>query len=144
LQVDEKNQIRIFLYYQVNRYLEDTYVLSNCAYHSHNVSKFWCKFTLNTTLIGQFQTYLLGTFILLIFFKFCNQCITNSMEVLMVLYFYLQIFLIYFFMCMSKNVPILNSILGRFIVCLLYHAFAQYYYKQWVHNDCQPFNRMCL
>ncbi len=25
---------------QVNRYLENTYVLSSCAYHSHNVSKF--------------------------------------------------------------------------------------------------------
>jgi hypothetical protein len=47
----------------------------------------------------------------------------------MVLYLYLQNVLIHFLMCMSKNVPIINWILGRFIVCLLYHVFAQYNYK---------------
>ncbi len=45
--------------------------------------------------------------------KFCNQLITNPMEVMTILYFYLQSFFIYFFMYMSKIASIINWILRR-------------------------------
>jgi hypothetical protein len=45
--------------------------------------------------------------------KFCNQLITNPMEVTMVLYFYCKVFLIYVFMYMSKIASIINWILGK-------------------------------
>ncbi len=43
LQVDEKRVKIDFFYSQINGGLEDTYVLSNCAYYNHNVPKFLCK-----------------------------------------------------------------------------------------------------
>jgi hypothetical protein len=58
---------------------------------------FYVKDVLNTILISLFQTSLLHTFIIQKLLKFCTQLTTNLMEVLMVLYFYLQNFLIYFF-----------------------------------------------
>ncbi len=58
---------------------------------------------MNTILISQFQNYLLPTFIVQKLLKFCIQLTTNLMEVFMVLYFYLQIFFIYFFYEYVKN-----------------------------------------
>jgi len=52
------------------------------------------------------------------FFKFCIQLTTNLMEALMVLYLYLQKFLVHFLVSMSK---IVNWILGRRFFCLFYH-----------------------
>ncbi len=37
------SQILIFLYFKVNKNLEYVYVLSNCTYYSHYISKKLCK-----------------------------------------------------------------------------------------------------
>ncbi len=71
---------------------------------------FYVKVVLNTTLTSQFQTYLLPTFIIQKLLKFCIQLTKNSMEVHMVLHFYLQSFFIYFFMHMEKFASIINCV----------------------------------
>jgi hypothetical protein len=37
------DQILIYIYFQVNKDLECTYLFSNCTYYNHNISKFSCK-----------------------------------------------------------------------------------------------------
>jgi len=54
------------------------------------ISTLYVKVNLNAILTSQFQTYLLTTFIIQKLLKFCIQLTTNAMEVLVVLYFYLQ------------------------------------------------------
>jgi hypothetical protein len=61
LQVDE---ILIYIKFQVNEDLKDTYVLSNYAFYNHNISNFQCKVSLNTVLTNHFQTYFWYTFII--------------------------------------------------------------------------------
>jgi hypothetical protein len=76
---------------------------------------FYVKVNLNTILTSWFQTYLLPTFIIQKLLKFCIQLTTTPMEVLMVLYFYLQNFFIYFFIHMSKVASMINWILDRLL-----------------------------
>jgi hypothetical protein len=109
-----------FFYFQVNGNLEDTYVSSNCAYYSHNTLN--VKVALNNILTNQFQIYLLPTFIILkLIFHSTYQKLNWSFDALIVLYFYWQKNLIYFF-----DVYANNSILGKWLSHLLYHVFGQY------------------
>jgi hypothetical protein len=62
------------------------------------------KITLNIVLVGLVSKLLVACFYdILKFFKFCIQLTTHSMKTLMVLYFYLQKFLIHFLTLMSKK-----------------------------------------
>jgi hypothetical protein len=62
------------------------------------------KITLNIVLVGLVSKLFVACFYnILKFFKFCIPLITNSTKALMILYFYLQKFLIHFLMFMSKN-----------------------------------------
>jgi hypothetical protein len=53
------DKILIFLYFQVNKNLKYVYVLSNCTYYNHYISKKYVKINLNTILTSKFQSYLL-------------------------------------------------------------------------------------
>jgi hypothetical protein len=95
-------QILIFLYFQVNRDLEYTYVLSNCTYYSHNISNFLCKSCFEHHIDQSISN------LIVIYFYY-----TKVIEITYSTYqkpnggpnglpFYLQNLFIYFFMHMSK------------------------------------------
>jgi len=100
--------VLIYLYFQVNKDLKCTYVFSNCTYYGHNISNFLCKnyfeHHIDSSVSKQFITYFITQKLL----KFRIQLTTNPIEVMMVLYFYLQGLFIYFFMHMSKIASIIN------------------------------------
>jgi hypothetical protein len=52
LQVDESRSNIDFFYFQINRGFKYTYVLSNCTYYSHNISKNLCKIYFEHLLIS--------------------------------------------------------------------------------------------
>jgi len=83
---------KIFVYSQIVHNIVIIYIILNI------------KITSNIVLVGLVSKLLVACFYnILKFLKFCIQLITNSMKVLIVLYIYLQKFLIHFLMFMSKN-----------------------------------------
>jgi hypothetical protein len=120
--ITSSNIFKWFFKIQINGGLKNIYVLSNYAYYNHNISTFNAKVVLNTILSNQFLTYFYDTKN----FQFLYSSYYKRKEELMVSSFYLQRFLINFFLFMSIFVLILNWILGKFVffVYLTLHTHA--------------------